>query len=34
VAGDVDRCAAERAAFIREYGLTDTVTWAAWGHSS
>ncbi len=28
VVGDVDHCVAELAAFIREYGLTDIVTWA------
>ena len=26
--GDVDHCVAELSAFIREYGLTDIVTWA------
>ena len=28
VVGDVDHCVTELAAFIREYGLTDIVTWA------
>jgi alkanesulfonate monooxygenase SsuD/methylene tetrahydromethanopterin reductase-like flavin-dependent oxidoreductase (luciferase family) len=28
VVGDVDHCVAELAAFIREYGLTDIVSWA------
>ena len=28
VVGDVDHCVAELAAFIREYALTDIVTWA------
>ena len=28
VVGDVDHCVRELAAFIREYGLTDIVTWA------
>lgn len=28
VVGDVDHCVNELAAFIREYGLTDIVTWA------
>ena len=28
VVGDVEHCVAELAAFIREYGLTDIVTWA------
>ena len=28
VVGNVDHCVAELAAFIREYGLTDIVTWA------
>jgi len=27
VVGDVDHCVAELSAFIREYGLTDLVTW-------
>ena len=27
VVGTVDECVAELAAFIREYGLTDLVTW-------
>lgn len=29
VIGDVDHCVAEYAAFIREYGITDIVTWGA-----
>jgi hypothetical protein len=28
VVGDVEHCVSELAAFIREYGLTDIVTWA------
>ena len=28
IVGDVDHCVNELAAFIREYGLTDIVTWA------
>ncbi|MSP67961.1 MAG: LLM class flavin-dependent oxidoreductase [Alphaproteobacteria bacterium] len=28
VVGDVDHCVAELAAFVREYGITDLVTWA------
>jgi hypothetical protein len=28
VVGDADHCVTELAAFIREYGLTDIVTWA------
>ena len=28
IVGNVDHCVAELAAFIREYGLTDIVTWA------
>ena len=28
VVGDVDHCVAELSAFIRQYGITDLVTWA------
>jgi hypothetical protein len=29
IVGDVDYCVEELAAFIREYGLTDVVTWGS-----